>query len=102
MRILRKITSIRHFIMLSLLAVILNVVSLGPGTAAGQTKARRFTDPVISGMTWETPTGNAVTNGVDDVNFGCPTNGVCNINCNAPAICNGGNNPTLCNIPQSC
>ncbi len=117
MRVVRKIASLRHFVAISLLAVIMSIFSVG-ASKASIAKAQKRTDPVISSMTWESPRGHSVGVFLDD-NVSC--NGCCGANCtqgNEPFNCGGDdgcgtnsccginclqwNEPVNCNSPEGC
>ncbi len=94
MEIVRRAMSARHFLAVSLLAVVLSIVSAGGGKALGEPKQKGFSDPVISSITWESPADADAT--LDDINIGCPSG--CNVNCpNSNDGC-----PSNCNVIVNC
>ena len=98
MKIVKKIASVRHFAAISMLAVLLSIFSAGAGKAAAQSNDKGTSDPVISSMTWETPTGGDIDSSVDDINIICNVNLICPQNCtNTPGAC-----PSNCNLPVNC
>ena len=99
MKIVKKIASVRHFAAISMLAVLLSIFSAGAGKAAAQSNDKGTSDPVISSMTWESPTCGSAADGLtDDIDGICNTNTGCPTNCiNSPGIC-----PSNCNVPVNC
>jgi hypothetical protein len=89
MKAVKKLASMRHFVALSLLAVVLSIFSAGAGKAAVQSKGKPGGDPVIGSMSWEVPPGSGGVTLLDD-NLGCPINCVnhnCPVNANCPSNC---------------
>ena len=93
MIVIRKVAAMRHFVALSMLAVLLSIFSASAGRVAAQPH-RRGGDPVIGSMTWEgVPGGDSSTlaDGVCDqgcTDNNCQKNGTCpNPGCNVVGLC---------------
>jgi hypothetical protein len=87
MRIWRKITEARHFLVLSVLALAMSLFLCAGTKAALQPQSKSIKDPVISSMTWEQPTANSADDGPGDIPaFAC--NGNCPRNCNPNCVVN--------------